>query len=354
MTESAGERLAVLASPAYANHRNPYTALLYGHLAPLGVEAHDFLPRAALARRYDLVHVHWPERPLFSANAAGAAVKTVAFLALLALARARGARLVWTVHNLASHDQRFPGIERRLWRSFLPQVDGVISLSRTGLGLAHERMPRLASLPSAIIPIGSFRDAYPATLGRGEARRRLAVPDGSRVLAFVGQVRPYKNLPALIRAFLGLADDHAVLLVAGAAPDPREAHDLTALAAGDRRIRLALDFVSEEDMQVYLKAADLVVLPYAEILNSGAAILALDFARPLLLPHLGAMAELAATVGGSWVRTYEGPLESRVLSDALAWACGTPRGQEAPQLAPPWPELAAETLALYRAVLAAR
>lgn len=359
MTAAPGERLAVLASPAYVNRRNPYTALLYDHLRPLGVAATDFLPRTALARRYDIVHVHWPERTLFSAHAASAAVKTAAFLALLALARGRGARVVWTVHNLASHDQSFPAIERRLWRSFLRRVDGVISLSRIGLTLARERVPHLASLPSAVIPIGSFRSAYPATVGRGEARRRLAVPEGARVLAFVGQVRPYKNLPALIRAFRGLADADAVLLVAGLAPDPGHARELAALAEGDPRIRLALGFVPDEDMQLYLQAADLVVLPYAEILNSGAAILALDFDRPVLLPHLGAMAELAATAGEAWVRTYDGPLDDRVLSEAMAWACGkrmleAGRGERSPALAAPWPELAALTLALYRAVLAAR
>ena len=69
-----------------------------------------------------------------------------------------------------------------------------------------------------------------------------------------------------------------------------------------------------------MKAADLVVLPFTEILNSGSAILALSFNRPLLVPSRGAMAELFDIIGPDWVRLYDGPLTSQILEEAVLWA----------------------------------
>ena len=69
-----------------------------------------------------------------------------------------------------------------------------------------------------------------------------------------------------------------------------------------------------------MAAAQLVVAPYSEVLNSGSALLALTHSRPILLPNRGAMTELQSVVGKDWVRIYEPPLMPETLSDALAWA----------------------------------
>lgn len=67
----------------------------------------------------------------------------------------------------------FPDLERRFWHAVLDRVDGVIGLTQTGLDLAHERFPHLASLPSFVIPHGHYRDRYPNRIDKAEARRRL-------------------------------------------------------------------------------------------------------------------------------------------------------------------------------------
>jgi glycosyltransferase involved in cell wall biosynthesis len=83
-----------------------------------------------------------------------------------------------------------------------------------------------------------------------------------------------------------------------------------------------LSFVHEDDIQLYLKAADLVVLPFVEILNSGTAMLSLSFGCPIMVPEKGSMGELRAYVGDEWVYTYIGELTSEKIQDALDWAKG--------------------------------
>ena len=120
--------------------------------------------------------------------------------------------------------------------------------------------------------------------------------------------------------------------------------------AGDPRIRLTLGHVPDDQVQVYLRAADLVALPFRDITNSGSALLALGFDRPVLVPDRGAMGELQALAGSEWVRTYEGELTPALLAHALEWArAGRPQASP-PLEALDWSRIAEETLAFYRAL----
>lgn len=145
------------------------------------------------------------------------------------------------------------------------------------------------------------------------------------MFAFLGAIRPYKNVPALLSAFRDAPEAGWRLVVAGKPLSADVRVDVSRRADGDDRIRLDLDFVPRERVQLYTRAADLLVFPYRDILNSGSALLALSFDRPILVPDRGALAELRQTVGDEWVRTYDGALDGRTLHDAMAWATATPR-----------------------------
>src|SRR5262249_23292444 len=58
------------------------------------------------------------------------------------------------------------------------------------------------------------------------------------------------------------------------------------------RVRLHLRHVRDAEVQVFLNAADLVVLPYRAVLTSGAAMLALSFGRGIVAPRVGCLADL--------------------------------------------------------------
>ncbi len=340
--------IRILAWPAFKNRaKNPYTHLLYSHMN--GVHVDEF-SIGNLRDRYDVWHMHWPETFLNpGTTGVGAAFKTQLILSLMDFARCRGTKIIWTVHNLKAHDGRYPRLERRFWRAFLRRIDGFICLSKSGMRLALHTFPQLGHLPGFVIPHGLYRGEYPMDRNL-DHRRTLDIAADAKVVLFFGMIRKYKNVPGLIRVFRGLSDSDAVLCIAGkllndCGPSVRDA------AGNDPRVRLHTQHVPAQEVQNYFGAADLVVLPYREILNSGTALLALSFDKPVLVPRQGAMAELQSLVGDDWVRTYQGELSTAELTDALVWSRPKHRGEFPPMGSLDCSRLAQETVEAYKIVL---
>lgn len=292
---------------------NPFQALLYGGLPAHNARAvpvFDVAGAGALAEavRGDaelVVHVHWLN--LVTAKAsdeAGARAAGEAFLDRLRAARDAGARIAWTVHNILPHDSRFPEAEAALRA-------GVVDLAERVHVMApgtRELVAPWFDLPEPKlleVPHPSYDGVYPSFLGQAAARQELGVAAGVTAYAMVGALRPYKGLDELAAAHDRLSarePGRHVLLVAGApGPEPEVAR-FVAWAEAHPDVIGFFGKVPGEDMQVWLRAADLAVLPYRRSLNSGALALAETFGLPVVLS--GSSGE-AATVHPDYAQVYD-------------------------------------------------
>jgi len=342
--------MRILALPAFKNRReNPYNASLYSALRALpGVTVAEFSNRRVLLERWDIFHIHWPDAALHRSSALSAALYSLLLIVRVLWARLLGAKIVWTVHNLRSHHIAYPWVEKWLWRCFVPLVDSCIHLSQAGREMALRCFPALVSRPHAVVPHGHYRGCYPNEFDRKQSRLLLGIRTIGPVIAFVGQIKAYKNVAGLIRAFLQAAHPRAVLLIAGRPGDAAIEAELRAAAQDHPRIHCHFGLIPDDRMHLYLNASDLTVFPYREILNSGSAILALSFNRPALVPARGAMAELRQLAGAEWVYTYEGELTGAILSSAIDRAANAAGECDLAGLS--WQAVAAGTFAAYRAV----
>ena len=346
--------MRVLAWPGLSYAQQPYITQLYTHLERLGAEVTSFRAFLPVRKPFDVWHMHWPENRLIDPSPVWAAAQSARLLAEMQAARLRGTKIVWTAHNLKQHEGRHPHLEPLFWNRFVRLLDGWTALSPAGKRLAEAKFPHLKRVPSFVIPHGHYLGSYPDDLSRAEARAVLGLAETTRVAAFVGQIRAYKNVPHLIRTFRAMSADTAkgaadtALVVAGRVKDEWLRRDLYGAAAGDPRVKLALSFVADHDMQTYLNAADLVALPYKDILNSGSALLGLSFGTPVLVPAQGAMEDLQRYAGGSWVRTFAGELDPQALAGALDWATGPRPPLDLSEL--DWDRVALRTLRAFTAV----
>jgi beta-1,4-mannosyltransferase len=353
--------MRILAWPAYSNRKsNPYQARLYSEIS------RDHLVRdihfrlrdlpAVLFQRFDILHVHWLERVLWGRSASRIPARVLCFVAFTWLLRRKGTRLVWTVHDpephsMAENDRLSRGLLRFLWpryeRFALASIDGLILLSPSHVPEVVKRYPRFSSLPHTVVPHSHYRDLYDRSVPRTEARRRIGLDGDQFNVTFIGKIRPYKNVEGLIASFREFPDADARLHIAGEPDSETYAASLQSHASADQRTRLVLEFVPDDDLQLYLHAADVVVLPFSNATNSGSVLLVLSFDCPVAVPDIPVFRELRQIVGPDWIYLFDGPLTSGELGRIRSWVTAVERPKSPPLERLDWSRAASQTVAFY-------
>jgi beta-1,4-mannosyltransferase len=266
--------------------------------APPEVEAALFGWRRALLGRYDVLHVHWPEQLLRSGSRSGRLKKRIFFRLLLLRLRLIGRPIVRTLHNVQPHEAG-DRAEQRLLRALDQRTDLFIKLNAT------TQLP--AQADTVTILHGHYRHRFEPLADGSTTRGRLL---------YFGLIRPYKGVDVLIEEFAKLADPDLQLRIVGR-PSAAMAEVVTAAETHDPRISSVLRFVSDAELVAEVKQAELIVLPYREMHNSGVVLVALSLARPVLVPRTPSNQALADEVGDGWVHQFDAPLTAETIRSTL-------------------------------------
>ncbi len=281
---------------------NPYHRLLFDALEDNGVEPIQephpiFLPLTRAVFRnedIDAIHMDWlysffmvfeftPSTILNSIITVGRAAW---FCVDLLLVKMLGVQLVWTVHNKYHHERYYHRTERVLNVVFANLVDRLTVKCESAKETISDIYWVRDDSKIAVIPDGHYMDAYPNKVGREEARSWLNVGD-KFVYLYFGKIRPYKGVEQLIEAFQSVDDQEATLWVVGNPKTEKLEADIRSLAEQDERIHTRFQYIPEEEVQYYMNAADVLVFPYREILNSGSVYLGLSFGKLIVAPEMG-------------------------------------------------------------------
>jgi len=296
----------VFVSPDYTR-TNPYQQLLARALRERGVEVEHvadhgpLMPLQAVRARGtpDVVHLHWLHPFLLGRNVGFTLLKSLLFFAQLLVLKRLGVRLVWTAHNLTEHDARRPRLERALKHVLVRCVDAVLVHCEA----AADRVIEAYDLPERYrdrlrtVPHGHYCDIYQDDVSREEARDELGLGEEFTFL-FFGRVCAYKNVTGLVETFARLDAPETRLLVVGNPRSEAVRARVERAAARDDRVETTLEFVPGERVQYYMNAADVVALPFREVLTSGSTILAMSFGKPVVVPEVGCVASVVPGDGG--------------------------------------------------------
>ncbi len=192
--------------------------------------------------------------------------------------------------------------QRRLYAA----VDAVVVHSEHG----RERLAGEVGLDAArihTIPHGVL------ALPEGGALPPELRDSGEPVVLLAGLLRPYKGIDVLLDAWRGVTG--AQLWIAGL-PRMDPAPLRRAAGAGDG-VSLVERFVSDPELGALLRRADLVVLPYREIDQSGVLFAALGAGRPLVLSEVGGFPEVATTGAAALVPPGDADALRAALVDLL-------------------------------------
>jgi glycosyltransferase involved in cell wall biosynthesis len=289
----------------------------------------DMLRLRTRTRSADLVHYQWLTVPELDA-------------VLLPPARPR----VFTLHYPLPRGRAALAGQRALLR----RMDAVVVHSREGAARVRDELG-LRDDSVQTIHHGAF-DYLTRLAEERPLPPELADSEG-RVILFFGLLRPYKGIDVLLRAFASVED--AELWIVGMPRMPLEPlRKLAGEAPGP--VRFVPRFITDPEIPAYFRRADLVVLPYREIEQSGVLYTALAFAKPLVLSAVGGFTELAEDHGAARLVPPENPealagaltelIHDSDTRERLASAAGA--AAAGPYS---WDEVAARTVDLYTALL---
>jgi len=343
--------MRILAAPAFSNEKvNPYNSLLYRELQKLGVTVGEYGHAKALKEQTDVVHFHWPDGYINQKGLGKSWQRILLLTFMVCILKLKGSKLVWTVHNTAPHDAIRPRLSALFMRWFIRRCNGFIFMSEANKSAFYQRYQPSAASLYTIIPHGHYRSCYPPAIDQADAKQQLGLNIKKKVLLFVGMIKPYKNIAGLMQAFNSAQVSDYQLVVAGT-PDNADLRDeLEALKGANTR--LFLRFIPDSELNIYMSAADAVILPYKAILNSGALLLALSYNKPVIAPHMGAIIDLQNNLGLQWIYGYAGELTPTCLQHALMALENSVRQPICPLDNYNWDKLAASTLDFYRQLTA--
>lgn len=288
---------------------NPFVQMLYAEATARGIavtgNANVRLTAAALRdpEATGLVHLQWPSPVTDEAvDAQDAEHRVDDFLDAVRTARSNGRPVLWTVHNSLPHDTTHAAAARRLHQGLADLADVVHVLRPATAGAVADDY-RIPSDRTVVIPHSSYHGVYGRRLDRVTARAALGFGAPVGVL-FFGHLRPYKGLRHVFDAMRAVraAGTDAGLLLAGK-PSGDVADQAAELAGDGVPVTSALRFLDDDEVATWFSAADVVVLPYEKILNSGTMHLAATYGVPVVLPG---EPHLAEDFGDEeWVRFFD-------------------------------------------------
>jgi len=173
-----------------------------------------------------------------------------------------------------------------------------------------------------VVQHGFDRVLPPDLRRRAEWRAEAGIPADAKVLLFFGNVARYKGLDILLESFRTTGtDDQIHLIIAGRCRDSELRKEIQAQIESHpfrTRIHWFDGFVPEEALPALVHGADLLVLPYRHIDQSGVVFLALSAGLPVVASDVGSIKDYVIPGAGTLVPAGD-PI---ALGDAVAGMLG--------------------------------
>jgi len=209
-----------------------------------------------------------------------------------------GKRVVFTAHNVnAGKRDQNDSLLNRISLKIQYSLSDHVFVHTNGMKKEMISEFRIPESKVSVVPFGINNTVPNTSLSSAEARRQLGISETDKALLFFGNIAPYKGLEHLIAAFDELLkrDGSYRLLIVGKPKGPESywdkvRHTIASSGIGDRVIE-KIEYIPDEETELYFKAGDVLILPYAHVFQSGVLFLGYSFGLPAIAADVGSLKE---------------------------------------------------------------
>jgi D-inositol-3-phosphate glycosyltransferase len=209
-----------------------------------------------------------------------------------------GKRVVFTAHNVnaGKRDSNDSWLNRISLRAQYSLCDHIL-VHTNGMKTELVAEFRIPERKVSVIPFGINNTVPNTSLSRAEAKEKLGVRGTDKALLFFGNIAPYKGLEYLVAAFAELTKNDPTyrLLIVG---KPKgltnywtQIQTTIRHSCISARVIEIIEYVPDETTELYFKAADVLVLPYSHVFQSGVLFLGYSFGLPAVAADVGTLRE---------------------------------------------------------------
>lgn len=244
--------------------------------------------------RPDIIYFDWVHSYIVGRTFLWSFVKSMFFvLEIVHLSFFRKITIIHTLHNTQNHGGFWLQWERIIYGFFLRKCTKIRVYSET---VKHEVIKKF-KIPSGTICVIQdipYHHYYLNNISQKESKAYFNLNTNEFVFLFFGKIKSYKGLDDLIQAFKTIKKSGDYLLIAGECLDKSYLVYLKQLTEKCPKIIWHHRFISEDEVQYFFNAANVVVLPFTRIDHSGSIDLSMSFRKPVITLKTGATSELLA------------------------------------------------------------
>jgi D-inositol-3-phosphate glycosyltransferase len=215
-------------------------------------------------------------------------------LVFLKIAQLMGIKIILSPHDPLPLGKNAKAIWLR--RFFYKQFDAIIANSE----YSRDQLMEFIAEENKVyfVPhghLGNHRKEGKQDILIRNSRSKLGIPIQSPVMLFLGSIREDKGLSDLLRSMVTVVKilPDAILIVAGRTVnlDIKMYEKLIDELGIRNNVRTRWEYIPDDELPLYYRSADVAVLPYINVYQSGAIMRAYSYSLPVIASAVGGLRE---------------------------------------------------------------
>lgn len=224
---------------------------------------------------FQIIHFHWLHGITNSKGSIKTIFRLIIFISCLLICKLKSIKIIWTIHNLSSHEKKNDNLERTFLLFMAFMSDKLLVHSKLAIDIVSKTY-KTNTNKIRYIPHGNYLSLINLTKHKNHKYEKFN-------FLYFGLIRPYKGVLNLINSFNQINID-ATLTIAGLCKCQQLNMDIINSTEKNSNITYLNKFLEQDELNDLIFKANIIVLPYIDAFTSGSVVLAISAGKPLVLP----------------------------------------------------------------------